>query len=100
MQEVPIPELKKVVEDLHQCNARHTGTEHVTETFQGETVWDGDVHIFALEGHPSASVAYAWSSPVQRSLRSRFFAVLHSPPVESPQDAVRASIATQFKNSL
>ncbi len=46
MQEVPIAALKQAVEGLHECNARHTGTEHVTETFEGETVWDGDVHIF------------------------------------------------------
>ncbi len=90
--------LEEAVERLHECKARHTGTEHVTEIFQGETAWDGDVHVFALEGHPSASVAYAWSSPVLGSDRRRFFAILKTPPVSSPKDAVHASIASQLKD--
>ncbi len=98
MKEVSQKALREAVEQLYKCSARHTGTEHVTEIFQGETAWDGDVHVFALEGHPSASVAYAWSSPVLGSDRRRFFTVLKTPPVLSPQDAVRASIASQLKD--
>lgn len=33
----------------------------VRETFQGDTVWDGVVHVFKLEGRPKATRAYAWS---------------------------------------
>ena len=98
MKEVSQKALREAVEQLYKCSARHTGTEHVTEIFQGETAWDGDVHVFALEGHPSASVAYAWSSPVLGSDRRRFFTLLKTSPVLSPQDAVRASIASQLKN--
>ena len=98
MNEAPIEALKEAVEQLHECNARHRGTEHITETFEGETVWDGDVHIFALEGHPKASTAYAWSSPTEEG-RRRFFAILKIPPVVSPQDAVRASIVQGLRES-
>ena len=48
MKEVSQKALREAVEQLYKCSARHTGTEHVTEIFQGETAWDGDVHVFAL----------------------------------------------------
>lgn len=99
MQEVPISQLKQAVEGLHSCTATHVNQEHVTETFQGETVWDGDVYVFALEGHPKASVCYAWSAPVEGSERRRFFAVLQLPPVVTPRDAVRASIVEAYRDA-
>jgi hypothetical protein len=40
-------------------------------------VWESAVHIFDLEGHPTASRAYAWSSSIEGSDKRRFFAVLH-----------------------
>ena len=33
----------------------------VHEVFRGETVWQGDVEVFDLTGHPKAKRAYAWS---------------------------------------
>ena len=41
--------------------------------------------------------AYAWSSPIEGSTKRRFFAVLHQPPVDSPQVAVRAAIIAERK---
>ena len=55
-----------------------------------ERVWDVDVHVFALEGHPNAQKAYAWSVPFPGSERRRFYAVLPEGPVDSPEKAVRA----------
>jgi hypothetical protein len=43
------------------------------------------------------SRAYAWSSPSEGSTKRRFFAVLHQPPVGSPQAAVRAAIVATEK---
>jgi hypothetical protein len=37
----------------------------VKEVFEGKTVWEGIIHVFDLEGHPGATRAYAWSSPVK-----------------------------------
>jgi hypothetical protein len=53
------------------------------------------VHVFDLTGHPTATRAYAWSSPIEGSTTRRFFAALHQPPVDSPQAAVRAAIVTE-----
>jgi len=69
----------------------------VKETFDGKTVWEGVVHVFDLTGHPKATRAYAWSSPIEGSDKRRFFAVLHEGPVKSPTDAVRAAIVTEHR---
>jgi hypothetical protein len=66
------------------------------ETWEGETVWDGEVQVFDLDGHPEASRCYAWSHETEGGKR-RFFAVLHKPPVDSPAAAVRAAIVQQHR---
>jgi hypothetical protein len=53
------------------------------------------VHVFDLEGHPKATRAYAWSSPVEGSDKRRFYAVLHLGGIRSPLDAVRAAIVAK-----
>ena len=58
---------------------------------EGQTVWGCVVHIFDLAGHPTATRAYAWSSPIEGSTKRRFFAVLHTERINSPVEAVRAS---------
>jgi len=55
------------------------------------------VHVFELEGHPTATRAYAWSSSVEGSTKRRFYAVLEVPPVQSAQDAVRAAIVAEHR---
>ena len=67
------------------------------ETFDGATVWEGIVHVFDLAGHPKASRAYAWSSPIEGSTKRRFFAVLHTDKINSPVAAVRAAIVAEHR---
>jgi hypothetical protein len=88
-------QLKKAVEDMHNCTARLIQCVPVKERFVHEPVWEGVVHVFDLEGHPTATRAYAWSSPIENSTKRRFFAVLHVPPIMSPLDAVRAAIVAE-----
>ena len=92
MPEVSEDQLKRAVEGLHDCRAILTAAAEVHEQFEGQTVWHGVVHVYDLEGHPTATRCYAWSSPVEGSDRRRFFAILHEPPVSSPAEAVRAAI--------
>ncbi len=40
----------------------------MVERFQGETVWEGEVLIFALQGHPEATTCYAWEDAVRASI--------------------------------
>ncbi len=69
----------------------------VLETFEGQTVWDGLVYVFDLDGHPNATRAYAWSSPIEGSTKRRYFAVLHLGGIRSAQDAVRAAIVAEHR---
>ena len=91
-------ELKRTVEELHACEAAYLTSQHVRETFDGTTLWDGAVSIFALTGHLAATTCYAWSDHEPRSGNRGFYAVLHLAPIESARDAVRASLA--FKQRL
>jgi hypothetical protein len=93
-----IEALQQAVEGLHNCKAKFKKKTHVKETFEGQTVWDGDVYVFDLENHPTAKLAYAWSSSVKgANWKRKFYAVLHAPPVKSAKDAVRASIASDYR---
>jgi hypothetical protein len=83
------------VEKQHGGRAMLVQSVPVREAFEGKTVWEGVVHVFDLEGHSTTTRAYAWSSPIEGSDKRRFFAVLHLPPINSPQDAVRAAIVAE-----
>src|ERR1700676_2184790 len=96
MIEVEVDQLQKAIEGLHRCSARLAQSVPVNETHDGAAAWEGVVHVFDLEGHPTASRVYAWSSPVEGTPdQRRFFAVLHQPPVTSPAAAVQAAIIAQ-----
>jgi hypothetical protein len=88
-------ELKMAIETQHGGTATLAQSVPVRETFKGSTVWEGVVHVFDLAGHPKATRAYVWSSPIEGSDKRRFFAVLHMGPIKSPVDAVRAAIVAE-----
>jgi hypothetical protein len=93
-----VDQLRKAIEGLHRCSARFVQSVPVKETDNGVVVWNDAVHVFDLEGHPTASRAYAWSSPIEETPDGRrFFAVLHEPPVTSPKAAMRAAIVAEHK---
>jgi hypothetical protein len=95
MIEIEADQLKRAVEVQHGATATLVQAAPVKETFKGSTVWEGVVHVFDLAGHPKATRAYAWSSPIEGSDKRRFFAVLHMGPIKSPVDAVRAAIVAE-----
>jgi hypothetical protein len=83
---------------LHNCGAVWRATVPVHEVFQGKTVWQGDVEVFDLHGHPKAKRAYAWSHlDGSKDERTRFVAVLEIPPVESAETAVRVQTVKDVK---
>src|SRR5690349_19321894 len=97
MAEVEADQLKEAIENMHGGTATLAQSIPVPETFEGKTVWEGVAHVFDLAGHPTATRAYAWSSPIEGSTKRRFFAVLHQPPVDSPQAAIRAAINAEHR---
>lgn len=93
--EIDTEQLKLAVESQHGGAATFVQSVPVKETFRDQTVWEGVVSVFALEGNPNANRAYAWSSPIEGDTKRRFFAVLHVPPVDSPLAAVRAAVVAE-----
>ena len=65
------------IESQHGGTATFAQSVPVKETHNGQTVWEGVVHVFDLEGHAKAKRAYDWSSSIEESDKRRFFAVLH-----------------------
>jgi hypothetical protein len=96
--EVNVGQLTDAIESQHGGSATLAQSVPVTETFAGKTVWQGTVHIFDLKRHPTATRAYAWSSPVEGSSTRRFFAVLHTDKINSPVKAVRAAIVAESRS--
>ena len=95
-----IGELKKVIRQLHGCEAEHAGTVPVKEVFQGQIVWEGEVEVFDLPDLPDADRVYAWAHETDNADQPRrTVTVLHVPPVLSPELAVRASILQDYRES-
>jgi hypothetical protein len=95
-----IAQLQVAVSQLHNCGALWRETVPVHEVFKGETVWQGDVELFDLNGHPKAKRAYAWSHlDGEKDERTRVVAVLEIPPVTSAETAVKVSIVKDVKQA-
>jgi len=94
-----IAELQAVFLKLHGCDAEYVETVPVVEEFQGETIWQGDVEVFDIRGHPKATRGYGWGYVTGEGGGRRYFTVLELPPVDSPQTAVKAAIRAEIENA-
>ena len=89
-----LPALLDAIRHMHGVEATWLESVPVHETFKGETVWTGDVQVFAV-AHPSgATRCYSWSYATEGT-RRRFVAVLGLGPVVDAVTAVRASIVAE-----
>jgi hypothetical protein len=65
----------------------------VHENFFGQIVWQGEVEVFDLHGHPKAKRCHGWSHiHGEKDDKERFVAVLEIPPVDSASKAVLVQI--------
>lgn len=97
MPDVIVEQLQQAVETRHGGTATFVQAVPVHETHNGETVWDGVVHIFDLKGHPDGAWrAYAWAAAEDDGTR-QFFAVLHTPQIKGPREAVAAAIVAKHE---
>jgi hypothetical protein len=95
-----IARVQVAIMQLHNCSATWRESMPVREVFQGKTIWQGNVEVFDLEGHPKAKRAYGWSHPEKADgTGERFVAVLEIPPVVSPETAVKVSIVSDLKSA-
>ncbi len=96
MRKEAITHLKTTIESLHNCKATYLHDLLVKETFERKVVWEGMVSVFKVD-HAKADTCFAWSSPIGGSDKRKFYAVLKIPPVDSPKDAIKASIVSDYK---
>jgi len=89
--------LRAAIWRMHNRGAVWLKTVHVHETFQGKTIWVGDVEIFNLMQHSKAKRCYAWELHDNHHEESRYVAVLEQPPVDSALQAVQATIIVDSK---
>ena len=87
--------LKLVIEQLHRCAAFWIRTERIHEVFRGETVWQGEVEVFGLAGHPRAMRCYGWSYGESED----FITILGLPPVDSARAAVKVGAPYLIRQS-
>jgi hypothetical protein len=87
--------LRAAVQRLHHCKAAHLKTVFVDERFEGKTVWQGEVEVFELTGHPKSEGCFAWFhyDTANGQQPDSVVALLNRWPVNSPHAAVRFSIA-------
>jgi hypothetical protein len=93
-----IDELKDTIRRLHGVDSSHVETVAVEETFEGETIWEGEVEVFELYDHPETDKLYAWVREMDDTDNpERYVTVLHIHPTTSPQLAVRAAIIQEYR---
>ncbi|HXE08067.1 MAG TPA: hypothetical protein VN612_09230 [Acidobacteriaceae bacterium] len=72
----------------------------MTDTWQGQTVWDGVVEVFDLTGHPQTDRVYAWSHETDDPKNPiRHVTVLHIPPAVSPELAVKTALVQEYRDA-
>lgn len=95
-----IAELQAALLNLHGVSSTYVESVPVVEEFHGETLWQGEVEVFDIRGHPKAKRAYAWGHATGEDDQARnYVTVLEIPPVDSPQTAVKVAIASEIKNA-
>lgn len=92
-----IEELQQAIWKLYDSDSTHVETVPVKEVFEGETIWDGEVEVFDLAKHEKTDRVYAWAFDDDNG-EKRVVTVLHIPPATSPENAVRASIMSEYGN--
>jgi IS1 family transposase len=86
-----LPALEEAIRHLHGAEPSFVESVPVRVEPEGRLLWDGEVQVFDLAGHPSATRCYAWSYATEGE-RRQFVAVLHVPQVESPEQVLNALV--------
>jgi hypothetical protein len=82
-----------VISELHGCASTWVESIPVHEAFRGKTLWQGNVEVFDLIGHPKAKRCYGWTYGEPEE----FITILELPPVTDAQSAVKVGVAYQIK---
>ena len=88
-----IESLKRLIEQAYKCKARHVSSTPILETFKGETVWEGVVETFDLEG-ASVTASQCFAFQFVQDDKPEIRTVLGVDGIDSPHAALRAAIAS------
>jgi hypothetical protein len=86
--------LQIAVQRIFNCAAAFRETVAIREEVDGKVLWEGEVKVFDLVGHPKAKRCYAWTHP---NNKNRTVALLEIPPVTTALAAVKASLVAESK---
>jgi hypothetical protein len=78
---------------LHKCGATWRESVRVQEVFQGKTLWQREVEVFDLNGHPKAKRCYGWTYGEPEE----FITILELPPVTDAKSAIKVGVSYQIK---
>ena len=94
-----ISRLQEAISRVTGCASKYVEKTSVIERFhgfRGEVLWERDVHVFEIEGHPNASRVYSWTQKNQGSETATQVIVLEVPPVDSARSAIAAAMAASI----
>jgi hypothetical protein len=91
--------LQKAIQELHGLKAHHVRTVPVKERFKGQTVWEGDVEVFDVDGDEKIRRVFAWGYELTKEKpEMQAVTVLSVRPITTPKKAVQAYIASTVKD--
>lgn len=91
--------LQDAIRKLLGAESEYIGAVPIIEKYGDMTAWQGIVYVFHLSNHLQSDKCYAWYSDNPHTGKRKYYAVLHIPPIDSPEKAVRASIVHDYKAS-
>lgn len=89
-----IDQLKEIIEKEYGTTAKHVETVAVHETFENETIWDGEVEVFEVPEYPNADRVFAWGFDDDNGQQQ--VTVAQIPPATTPENAVKAYLVSQY----
>lgn len=98
-----IKRLQRAIKDRHNFESVHVESMHVRVAFKDQTVWDGVVEIFEVQGDSRAKRCYAWGAfggklGEKGPEKEEFYAVPELLPVTTAEEAVRTAISSDPKS--
>ena len=89
-----VEQLKELIEREYGTTAKHVETVPVHETFENETIWDGEVEVFEVPEFPDADLVFAWAFDDDSGQQQ--ITVAQIPPATTPENAVKAYLVSQY----
>jgi len=89
-----LQKIQRAVEKTVGGPVTHAESKPIVETFQGKVIWRGIVEVFTVS-KPPPQKAYGWIVTARSG--PDYVAVLGTPPINAPLDAVRAWIVSRGK---